>query len=85
MLWGALSTDGANESRAVISKMTFLSAMETGRVTHVFRIGIQLVEIWFWGWRGQVDDHLWGRCLDHLGRGACRVVSVREGDYGDPD
>ena len=85
MLRGMFSADGANESREVVNKMTFLSAMEASRVMHVFRIRIQLVEIQFWGWRGQVNDCLQGQCLDHLGRGGCGVVSVREGDYGDLD
>ena len=77
MLWGALSTDGADEIWTVIGEMTFLSAVEAGRITHVFRIGILVLESRFWGWRRQIDDRLWGRCLDHSGRGGCGVVSVR--------
>ena len=37
MLWGVLSTDGADKVWTVVGKMTFLSAAEAGRVTHVFR------------------------------------------------
>ena len=85
MLWGILSTDGADKVRTVVGKMTFLSAVEAGRVTHVFRVKVQLLKGRFWGWRRQVDDRLWGRCLDHSGRGGCGVVLVRQGDYGNPD
>ena len=77
MLWGVFSTNGADKIRTVVGEMTFLPAVEAGRITHVFRVWVQLLEDWFWGWRGQVNDHLWGQCLDHLGRGGCGVVSVR--------
>ena len=77
MLWGVFSTNSADKIRAVVGEMTFLSAVEAGRITHVFWVWVQLLEDWFWGWRGQVDDRLWGWCLDHLGRGGCGVVSVR--------
>ena len=85
MLWGIVSTDGADKVWTVVGKMPFLSAVEAGRVTHVFRVKVQLLKGRFWGWRRQVDDHLRGQCLDHSGRGGCGVVSVREGDYGDLD
>ena len=44
VLWGMFSTDGADKIRAVVSKMTFLSAMEAGGITHVLRIKVQLLE-----------------------------------------
>ena len=78
-------TDGTNESRAIVGKMTFLSTVKTSRAMDICRIRIQVVENRFWGWRCQINDHLWGQCLDHLGRGGSRVVSVREGDYGNLD
>ena len=77
MLWGVFSTDGADEIRAVVSEVTFLPAVETGRIMHVLRIWVQLLGNRFWRWRGLVDDHLRGRCLDQSGRGGCGVVSVR--------
>ena len=51
VLWGALSTDGADEVWTVIGEMTFLSAVEAGRVTHAFRVRVQLLRGRFWGWR----------------------------------
>ena len=77
MLWGVFSTNGADKIWTVVGEMTFLPAVEAGRIMHVFWVWVQLLEDWFWGWRGQVDDRLWGRCLDHSGRGGCGVVLVR--------
>ena len=71
------STDGADKGGTIISEVSSFSAMEASRIAHVFRIEILVLENWFWGWGHQVDDRLWGQCLDHLGRGGCGAVSVR--------
>ena len=85
MLWSIFSADGANEGGAVVSEMSSFPAMEASGITYVLRIKIWVLENRFWRWRCQVDDCLWGQCLDHLGRGGCGVVLVRDVDYGDLD
>ena len=85
MLWGVFSADGADKGGTIVSEMSSFPAMEASGITHVLRIKIRVLGNWFWGWRCQVDDRLWGQCLDHLGRGGCRVVLVREGDCSDLD
>ena len=77
VLGSMFSTNNAYESRAIIGKMTSFSAVKAGGVAHVIRIGVRLAVDRFWRWRGQVDDRLQGWCLGHLGRGGCKVVSVR--------
>ena len=77
MLWSVFSANGADKGGMIVSEVSSFSAMEASQIAHVFSIRIQVLGSWFWGQGCQVDDCLWGQCLDHSGRRGCGAVLVR--------